>query len=589
MNFLARTRNVLLLGTAVLTVPLLAIRVDRMGAAESPNAPHVAGGADAAERPGASDAGVDVTGSPAVEAAMQGIQGPAIRADMGFLADDLLEGRGAATRGHEIAAKFMASEFEGMGLQPGGDHGSFFQVVPMKSIRVDEAKTSLTIIRDGKEQVLINRQDYIAAPDPGRADASVEAEVVFVGYGVRAPELGYDDYKGVDVKGKIVAFTSGAPPNFETSLRAHHSDDAMKLADAVEQGAIGILVLYDPVLEEIYSFKEQVRDLAFPQLRWLDPKGKPNDYAPEVRGGGYLSLEGVKKLFEGSEHPAEEIFANAKAGKPKSFAMPIRVRIHTSTELRDVHSPNVVAKLTGSDAKLRDEYVVYTAHLDHLGIGEAVKGDTIYNGALDNASGSADLLEIARAFSQMHPAPRRSILFVAVTGEEAGLLGSDYFSRFPTVPKESMVANINMDEDLMLWPLEDLIVYGADHSSLGSVAEQAAKRLHLELSPDTQPEQVFFIRSDQYAFVKQGVPAIAASAGTKSSNASINAKEIDKYWEERIYHQPQDDMTQPFNLEAGAKYARFNFLCGYIIAQSDVRPTWNKNDFFGQQYGRKTK
>jgi hypothetical protein len=589
MNFLARTRNVLLLGIAVLTVTWMAIRVDRMGAAESPNAPHVADVTNAAERSGASDAGVDVAGSPAAEAAMQGIQGAAIRSDMGFLADDLLEGRGAATRGHEIAAKFMASEFEGMGLRPGGDHGSFFQVVPMRSIRVDEAKTTFTIIRDGKEEQLVGRQDYIAGPDPERPESSVEAPVVFVGYGVRAPESGYDDYKGVDVKGKIVAFTSGAPPSFETSLRAHHSDDAMKLADAVERGAIGILVLYDPVLEEIYSFKEQVRDLAFPQLRWLDPNGKPNDYAPEVRAGGYLSLEGVKKLFEGSGHPAEEIFANAKAGKPKSFAMPIRVKIHTVTELQDVHSPNVVAKLAGSDPKLRDEFVVYTAHLDHLGIGEAVKGDTIYNGALDNASGSADLLEIARAFSRMHAAPRRSIVFVAVTGEEAGLLGSDYFSRYPTVPKESMVANINMDEDLMLWPLEDLIVYGADHSSLGSVAEQAAKRLHLQLSPDTQPEQVFFIRSDQYSFVKQGVPAIAASAGTKSSNASINAQEIDKYWEEHIYHQPQDDMSQPFNLDAGAKFARFNFLCGYVVAQSDARPTWNKNDFFGQQYGRKTK
>jgi hypothetical protein len=575
MSFVRRRRSVLVLGAAIFVLMLFSIRIDSSRGAETPNASNAAA-ADAAE-------------TAAVEAAMQAIHGTAIRADMGFLADDLLEGRGAATRGHEIAAKFMASEFEGMGLQAGGDRGSFFQAVPMRSIRIDEAKTTFTIIRDGKEQQLVGRQDFIAGPDPGRTESSVEAPVVFVGYGVRAPELGYDDYKGVDVKGKIVAITSGAPPSFETSLRAHHSDDEMKLADAVERGAIGILVLYDPVLEQIYSFQEQVRDLAFPQLRWLDPKGKPNDYAPELLGGAYLSLEGVKKLLEGSEHPAEEIFANAKAGKPKSFAMPIRVRIHTVTELQDVHSPNVVAKLPGSDPKLRDEYVVYTAHLDHLGTGEAVKGDTIYNGALDNASGSADLLEIARAFAQMRPAPKRSILFVAVTGEEAGLLGSDYFSRFPTVPKESMVANINMDEDLMLWPLEDLIVYGADHSSLGSVAQQAATRLHLELSPDTQPEQVFFIRSDQYSFVKQGVPAIAASAGTKSSNASINAQDIDKYWEEHIYHQPQDDMSQMFNLEAGEKYARFNFLCGYLVAEAAARPEWNEKDFFGQQYGPKTK
>jgi hypothetical protein len=572
MSLVRPTRSVLVLGTAILVVTWLSVRANGSNAAQTPDA-----------SPGADQAHTAETAD--VEAAMHAIQGASIRADMGFLADDLLEGRGAATRGHEIAAKFMASQFEAMGLQPGGDHGSFFQVVPLRSIRVDEAKTSFTMIRDGKEQALVSRQDYIAAPDPSRKETSVEASVVFVGYGVSAPELGYDDYQGVDVKGKIVAFTSGAPPSFETSLRAHHSDDEMKLADAADRGAVGILELYDPVLEEIYSFKEQVRDLAFPQLRWLDPQGKPNDYAPEVLGGGFLSLDGVQKLLEGSGHTSEEIFAAAKAGKPRSFVLPIRMRIHTMTELEDVHSPNVVAKLPGSDPKLRDEYVVYTAHLDHLGIGEAVKGDTIYNGALDNASGSADLLEIARAFTQLPRRPRRSVLLVAVTGEEAGLLGSDYFSRFPTVPKDSMVANINMDEDLMLWPLEDLIVYGADHSSLGSVAEQAAKRLHLQLSPDTQPEQVFFIRSDQYSFVKQGVPAIAASAGMKSSSA----QEIDKYWEEHIYHQPQDDMTQSFNLEAGAAYARFNFLCGYIVAQASPRPTWNEKDFFGEQYGRKAK
>jgi Zn-dependent M28 family amino/carboxypeptidase len=571
MNVSWWTRKILILGIAAL-LSVLSIRVHGTRAAADPAvAAHAADTNEGAEE------------------AMRAIRGAALRADMGFLANDLLEGRGAATRGHEIAAQFMASQFEGMGLQPGGDRGSFFQQVPMRSARVDEAKTLVTLVRDGQEQTLTGRQDYIAAIDPGRKDVSVEAPVVFVGYGVSAPELGYDDYKGMDVKGKIAAFTSGAPPSFETSLRAHYSSDEVKLASAVERGVIGIIVLDDPVLESMYSFKEQVRDLATPQLRWLDPQGRPNDYAPAVQGGAFLSLDGVKKFFAGSGHSPEEIYAAAKAGKPKSFAMSLSVRIRTVTELHDVRSPNVVAKLPGSDPRLRDEYVVYTAHLDHLGIGEPVNGDAIYNGALDNASGSADLLEIARAFTQVHPAPRRSILFVAVTGEEAGLLGSDYFAQYPTVPRESMVANINMDEDLMLWPLEDLIVYGADHSSLGAVAEQAAKRLDLALSPDTQPEQVFFIRSDQYSFVKQGVPAIAASAGTKSSNPAINAQEIDKQWEDHTYHQPQDDMTQPFNFEAGAKYARFNFLCGYIVAQAEARPMWNAKDFFGEHYGPKSR
>jgi hypothetical protein len=538
-------------------------------------------GAQAA-RVGASDTADEA------EAGMEAIRPEAIRADMRFLADDLLEGRGTGTRGHEIAAKFIASEFEGMGLEPAGEHGTYFQSVPLRSARTDEAKTSLTLARGGKEEKLVFRKDFIAFGDPSRTDISAEAPVVYVGYGVTAKEQGYDDYQGVDVKGKVVAQISGAPASFETSLRAHYSAGELKAANAAAHGAAAILFLYDPVLEKLYSFKEQVRDLAFPQLRWLDAQGRPNDYYPEVAANAFLNMEATKKFFEGSGHTAEEVYAAAKASKPMSFATPVTAKIHNVTKLHDIHSPNVVGKLTGSDAALREEYVVYTAHLDHLGIGEPVKGDKIYNGALDNGSGSAEMLEIARAFTRLPARPRRSILFVAVTGEEAGLLGSDYFAQYPTVAKKSIVANINIDADLMLWPLKDVIVYGAEHSSLGDVVNEAAKRLHLEVSPDTQPEEVFFIRSDQYSFVKQGVPAIAASAGTKSDDPKINAKEIAKKWEENIYHNPQDDMSQPFDFDAGVIYTRFSFLCGYLVAQKSERPRWNAGDFFGEHYGKRS-
>jgi len=521
------------------------------------------------------------------EEGMAVIQADALRADMRFLSDDLLEGRGTGTHGHELAAKFMAVEFEQMGLQPAGDNGTYFQNVPFRSARPDEEKTSVTLVRGGKEEKLVSRQDFIPPADPGREDTSIEAPVVYVGDSVTAPGLGYDDYKGVDVKGKIVAFVFEAPPRFENSLHAHYSSFEVKAANAVAHGAVGIIVLDDPVLEQIYSFKEQVRDLAFPQMRWLDAEGRPNDYFPELKGSAFLSLDAAKKFFEGSGHSAEEVFAAAKNGTPLSFALPMTAKIRNVTKLEDIHSPNVIAKLEGSNPALKDEYIVYTAHLDHLGVGEPVKGDKIYNGALDNASGSACLIEMARAFSRLNPRPRRSILFLAVTGEEAGLLGSDYFAHSPTVSKSSLVANINMDEDLMLWPLKDLIVYGADHSSLSHEVDEAAKRLKLEISPDTQPEQVFFIRSDQYSFVKQGVPAVAPSAGTKSDDPKYNAKEIESKWETTVYHQPQDDMSQPFLFEEGAKYARFNFLVGYFVAQKTERPAWNKGDFFGEHYAMK--
>jgi hypothetical protein len=530
--------------------------------------------------------GVQAAGDGAEEA-MNTIRPEAIHADMRFLADDLLEGRGTATRGHEIAAKFMASQFEMLGLDPAGDNGTYFQNVPLRSARPDELKTAWTLVRQGKEETLTFRKDYIAPGDPVRPDTSVEASVLFVGDGVTAPEQGYDDYKGVDAKGKIVAMLYGAP-NFESSLKAHYSSFEVKGANAVAHGAVGVIVLDDPILEQLYSFKLQVRDLATPQLRWLDKQGHPNDYFPELQGGVFLSLEATKNLFEGSGHTAEEVFAAAKAGKLTSFALPLKAKIHNVTKLEDVHSPNVVGKLTGSDPSLRGEYVVYSSHLDHVGIGEPVNGDKIYNGALDNASGSAILIELARAYSRMSTRPRRSILFVSVTGEEAGLLGSDYFAHYPTVPKSAIVANVNMDEDQMLWPLQDIIAFGAEHSSLDTVVRSAAARMNLTVSPDPMPEEVAFIRSDQYSFVKAGVPAVFPVPGFRSSDPKIDPAAIFKNWEETRYHQPQDDMEQSgLDFDAAAKYARFVFLVGDMVAQQTERPSWNKGDFFGDRYGKK--
>jgi len=520
----------------------------------------------------------------AADEAMSTIRPEAIRADMRFLSDDALEGRGTGTRGYEIAAKYMATQFESLGLQPAGDNGSYFQSVPLRSAKPDEVKTTLVLTRSGKDETLTFRKDYISHGDFVRPDSSVEAPVVFVGDGVTAPDHGYDDYQGVDAKGKIVAFVFEAP-NFESSLKAHYSSGEVKLRNAVAHGAVGVIVLDDPVLERLYSFKEQVRDLSFPELRWLDKQQRPNDYFPELKGNAFLSLEATKKFFEGSPHSAEEVFAATKAGKPLSFIMPITAKIHNVTGLKDVASRNVVAKLEGSDAALKNECVVYSAHLDHLGIGEPVKGDSIYNGALDNASGSAILLEIARAFSGMKTRPRRSILFLSVTGEEAGLLGSDYFAHYPTVGKSAVVANINMDEDLMLWPLRDIVAFGAEHSSLDAVVKKAAARLQLSESPDPNPEEVVFIRSDQYSFVKQGVPAVFPVPGFKSEDPKIKPAAIFKNWEKTRYHQPQDDMDQPgLDFDAAAKYARFVFLCGWLITEDSQRPQWNKGDFFGEHY-----
>jgi Zn-dependent M28 family amino/carboxypeptidase len=521
------------------------------------------------------------------EAAMQTIRPEAIRAEMGFLSDDSLEGRGTGERGHEIAAKYMASEFEAMGLSPAGEGGTYFQRVPLRSARVDMAKTTLALIRSGQTESLVFGQDFISGGRPGLAESTVEAPVVYVGFGVTAPDQNYDDYKGIDAHGKIVAYIYGAP-DFDSSIRAQYTSTLGKQTNAVAHGAVGTLVLYDPSLEAMYSFQHNASSISFPQMTWLDKDGKPDGFMPELKASALLSLAEARKFFEGSGHTADEVFAATKAGKSQSFSLPITVRIHNQSELTDVTSPNVVAKLEGSDPSLKNEYLVYSAHLDHLGIGEPVKGDKIYNGALDNASGSAILLEVARAFAKMSPRPKRSILFLAVTGEEKGLLGSDYFAHYPSVSKRDIVANVNMDEDVMLWPLRDIVAYGAEHSSLEGVAEKAAARLHLSVSPDPEPEQVIFIRSDQYSFVKQGIPAIFPVAGFKSNDPAIDPAAIFKTWDQTRYHEPQDDMEQPgLDFNQAVKYAQFIYLCGWFITQDAARPTWNAKDFFGEHYAKK--
>jgi len=376
-------------------------------------------------------------------------------------------------------------------------------------------------------------------------------------------------------------------PNFASSLKAHYSSSIEKRRMAAEHGAVGAILLDDPQLENMYGFSKRVRDLGIPQYRWLDPQGQPSHHFPQLKATASLSLEETARLFEGSGHTAEQAVAAAKAGKSRSFALPLVAKIDTVTQLHDLNSTNVAAKLEGSDPASKSEHVVYTAHLDHLGISTAVRGDSIYNGALDNASGTAEMLQIARAFSSMRPRPRRSILFVAVAGEEAGLLGSDYFASYPTVPKHSIVANVNTDEVEMLWPLRDIVAFGAEHSTLSAALERAAQRLHLVLSPDPFPEQVAFVRSDQYSFVRQGIPAVMVSPGFKSDDPGILPAKIFEEWERTRYHQPQDDMQQPgLDFDAAASFGRFAYLFGYEIAEDSARPSWNPGDFFGDRYAK---
>jgi Zn-dependent M28 family amino/carboxypeptidase len=517
-----------------------------------------------------------------IAAARDHIKPAAIAAHIRFLADDLLEGRETGSRGFELGARYVAAQFASAGLQAAGDGGSFFQKIDLRSARLVADRSSVAI-DDGSITTLAANVDALVRPDFARAAVDVRAPAVFAGFGIVAPELGRDDYAGLDARGKIVVYLSGAPPSFPNNQRAYYSSSQVKESQAAAHGAVGVLVVKSNADELRYPFEKSVRQSDMVAMRRLDD-GQPADFIPQLRGLAMVSRAAAQKLFAHAPRPIDQLLAAAEKGEVPSFPLHLTVAIHTASSFDTVHSENVVAMLPGSDPNLRDEYVVLSAHLDHLGQHGSATGDTIFNGAFDNASGIACLLEIARAFASLPTPPARSILFAAFTGEEKGEEGSGFLARHP--PQHgTIVADVNMDMFLMLYPVKDLVPFGGEHSTLGTTAREAASAMGFELSPDPNPEEVRFIRSDQYAFVRQGIPAIILKAGSKSTDPSIDAEKASRDWLRTIYHTTKDDLSQPMDFASGARYAQTNFLLALAIANDPLRPRWNAGDFFGDRFG----
>jgi len=524
---------------------------------------------------------------PDAQAAMKELRKEPFRAHMAFLADDLLEGRGTGTRGHEIAARYVAAQFEAMGLKPAGVDGTYYQRVPFREFTVDPDKCSLGITENGSTSSQKWGDDFLTFGNALNPDSSVEAPVVFVGYGVKTPDGRYDDYAGVDVKGKIIAIFSGAPPSLPSELRAHLSSTREKARTARDHGAVGVLILSRAKDEKMLPWSRFVIGARFPSMRWLGPDSVPNDTFPEIRAGVVLSEPASARLFAHASKSWADVQKDADASKPQALPLPVTASMRVVSQHRQVSSPNVVAVLPGSDPKLSREYVVYSAHLDHLGIGQPINGDSIYNGAADDASGTAALLVIAQAFKSMPRPPARSILFLGVTAEEKGLLGSDYFAHFPTVPIHDIVANINMDGASIFYTFKDIIPMGAEDSTLDAVVQRTAVRLGVKVSPDPEPDQHYFIRADQYSFVRQGVPSVFISEGEQATDPKFDAKKYGEEWIATRYHSPSDDMSQPMNLDASVEFMQIDFLVGYDVAQDPERPRWKPGDFFGETFGHR--
>ncbi len=518
--------------------------------------------------------------SVGVKAALASIEPSAIEYHMSVLADDSLQGRAPGTPGYESAALYAQEEFQRMGLQPAGVNGTWRQDVPLRHSTVVEEESRFSVWTPVGTQNMTYDEDFYLAADPVREKAEIElAEVVFVGFGVSAPDLGYDDYTEADVDGKVVMYLNGAPSFLPSNERAYYSSGATKTSEAISRGAIGTMTFWapdDPRLRWNVNAARSKRGA----YAWLDPSGQPNRGHDQIRGSASLNQSAAKALFQGAYVSLEDAIASAQAGTPQSVLLATRVSISTTTIHSNVESWNVLAKLEGSDPKLKNEYVSYVAHADHFGVGVNFTGDSIYNGAHDNASGSSIVLEIARAFKSLPEPPRRSVLFMIVTAEEWGLLGSDYFVQNPTVSQSDLVANFSLDMPFLFHPLRDIVPYGAEHSSMGESVAQAAAHMGIAIGPDPIPEQVLFIRSDHYSFIQQGIPALFIKSGFETGDQR-DGGEINTAFRQESYHTPFDDMSQAFDFGAGADHARVNFLTGYVIAQEENRPTWNVGDFFG--------
>jgi hypothetical protein len=519
---------------------------------------------------------VNIPGS--VKRAMNQIDTLTIRNHIAYLADNKLKGRKPGTEGYQLAVDYVVNEFKKIGVQPGGDPGQYTQKLILRNTIVDNSSAKAFLSdAQGNVDSLVFGTDFLPYANPMATQSKGEGKVVFAGYGVDIPGF-YSDYEGLDVKGKVVVMVAGVPDGIPAStLVSHFSSPGNKLNIAFEKGAIGVILVY-PMNSFANSIPVIQSNVA------LNPE-KTVAYGRGFNGNLNFALTSnrsfLNQLFLNSGKNLEETLAAIKSRKNSSFEFPFSLTASYSNSFKEFESENVIGVIPGSDPKLKSEYVVHSAHLDHVGIGRAENGDSIYNGAHDNASGVAALLEIARIYAKGGAKPKRSILIVMVTAEEMGLVGSSYFASNPTVPKSAIVANVNTDMPTVIAPLLSIVPLGAEHSSILGNVNFAADYLGLEVEADPEPEQNRFVRSDQYSFVTNGIPALHIKYGNKSNIPGFDMDAFIKEWRAKYYHRAADGMDGIFNFTAAKTYVQLNFLISYSIAKSPNRPTWNPGDLFG--------
>jgi len=495
-----------------------------------------------------------------------------------FLADDSLEGRNTGSEGLRKAQAYAVEQLQKGGFQPAGTDG-FYQPIHFTQFQVDESKSSLALVANGQSQPVSFSDDAFISSRATRSSVNVAAPLVFIGYGLKIPEKSLDEVAGVDLKGKIVVYLAGSPSDIPTALASHYQTAPERWKSLHAAGAIGTIAIPNPASMDIPWSRISVNRNQ-PSMDLADPEFYET---PGLQLGVTFNPASAEKLFAGSGHTFAEIAALGKDRKPlPHFPLTVSLDAKATIQTTAVESANIVAKLTGSDPVLKNEFVVLSAHIDHLGIGAPINGDRIYNGAMDDGSGSALVLDEAASLKAHPEQVRRSLLLVLVTAEEKGLLGSKYFAAHPTVPLKSIVADVNVDMFLPIVPLKILKVEGIEESDLGSRAAAIAQSMGIKPIADPEPLRNAFIRSDQYSFIKKGVPAVKVDIGFELGTPE---QKIFKDWLTNRYHAPSDDVNQPVDLASAALYEEFTRRLLLETANSSARPQWKAESFFRRYAG----
>jgi Zn-dependent M28 family amino/carboxypeptidase len=511
--------------------------------------------------------------SPAQNGSSSHFDGNSWWAHVKFLADDSLEGRDTGSEGLRKAQAYAVEQLQKAGLEPAGLNG-FYQPVRFNQYEVDEAKSSLALVANGQAKTLSFADDAFIGTRATHASATLSAPLVFVGYGLKIPEKNLDELSGLDLKGKIVVYLAGSPSDIPTALASHYQTPAERWKSLHAAGALGTVTIMNPASMDIPWSRISV-NRNHPSMDLADAEFNET---PGLQLSVTFNPASAEQLFAGSGHTFAEIAALGKDRKPlPHFALPVSLKANAVILTKSLESANIVGKRTGSDPALKNEFVVLSAHIDHVGIGAPINGDRIYNGAMDDGSGSALVMDIAASLKAHPERIQRSILFLLVTAEEKGLLGSKYFAAHPTVAPKSIVADVNVDMFLPIVPLKILKIEGIEESDLGSRAATIAQSMGIKPIPDPEPLRNAFIRSDQYSFIKKGVPAVKCDVGFELGTPE---QKIFKDWLTNRYHAPSDDVNQPVDLQAAASYEEFTRRLLLETANTPARPQWKSESFF---------